>query len=363
MKKTLLIALLLTAGNLLAQTPISINQNDMPDAGDTLRVSMAAPALNFNLQSTGANHTWDFSSLQPVSQQVESFISVGSTGFTFQLFFNNQFLAPSTFSTIASPAQLPAQMAGLGVSNPVGFFRETSTQFHQTGWGGNLNGSDVPVTFNNVDVIYKFPLNYQTTSTSASDYEASAPGMGFLGHQQTRNNTADGWGTLITPFGTFEVLRVVSVIAATDTIFLNGQGIKIVQPLTREYKWLAKNTGALKMGIPVLQITTQEFQGAEVPSQVKYRDQYRNLTPMALEDNFAAKILAGPNPFSDELMILLPENTEVKITLFDALGREVRSATTSGREKMLPTSGLGKGIYFLTITDGKNTRVQKLVRN
>lgn len=209
MKKLLPLGLVCIALAAQAQTPIVINQNDMPDPGDTLRVSQTLTLTGNTYLQTGANQTWDFSNLVPLSQRVEKFLTVSSTGATNQLLFNNQLIFPNSYSSIAQELALPAIPGGLTLTDTYGFFRETSSQFRQTGYSGVLNGQTVPVAFTSPDVLYSFPMGYQGTDASASGYEINVPGTIYLAHQQIRDILADGWGTLITPFGTFETLRLV----------------------------------------------------------------------------------------------------------------------------------------------------------
>ena len=75
--------------------------------------------------------------------------------------------------------------------------------------------------------------------------------MGYYGQSGHRVNLVDGWGTLITPFGTFQTLRVISTIDAIDTVYNTSlsAGTNIPRPLKYEFKWLA--TGKK---IPVLNL-------------------------------------------------------------------------------------------------------------
>ncbi|MBL0072144.1 MAG: hypothetical protein IPP34_10195 [Bacteroidetes bacterium] len=69
-----LTALLFTTTIGLAQ--ITIDNNDMPSVGDTFRVSNGLISPTIDPVPTGASFTWDFSMLQPVSQDVDTFIDV-----------------------------------------------------------------------------------------------------------------------------------------------------------------------------------------------------------------------------------------------------------------------------------------------
>jgi hypothetical protein len=121
----------------------------------------------------------------------------------------------------------------------------------------------IPIALNNNDVIYRFPMNFGNTHTSSSDYDISVPGLPAVSYEQTRNTTVDGWGTLTTPYGTFQVLRTKSVIESRDII----AGITIPRIRRTEYKWIAKSEK-----IPILQMNTTTVIGIETVNEILFKD-------------------------------------------------------------------------------------------
>ena len=114
-------------------------------------------------------------------------------------------------------------------------------------------------------------------------------------------NHVDGWGTLITPFGTFNTLRVVSELTGKDSLFLDtlGFGFSFPRAKTREYKWLATNGK-----IPVLQINTNVNGANEVITSIRYRDIYRDLSVgiNSVYKNVDARIF--PNPSNGNMVTI-----------------------------------------------------------
>ena len=49
---------------------ITISRDDMPDAGDTIRISNALISNTFDPSQTGSDFNWDYSSLIPQTQVV-----------------------------------------------------------------------------------------------------------------------------------------------------------------------------------------------------------------------------------------------------------------------------------------------------
>ncbi|HKR06703.1 MAG TPA: T9SS type A sorting domain-containing protein [Bacteroidia bacterium] len=268
MKKIYLILLLLFV-NLISRAQISITQSDMPHPGDSARYTNAALNLFINYAATGANHTWDFHNLRAASQGLEQYQSVSSTNFVYALIYLNIPFNPNRATVASNTTEAPTNPL-IPLTNPYNFYFLNSSQYRQSGFGAEIAGFPVPIPFNNKDVIYNLPLNFGINDTSYSDWNINIPGTGFMGYSQTRINNADGWGTLITPSDTFDVLRVKTTRAQRDTFAVDSLGgFGIDRLLVNEYKWLAN--GEI---IPVMQITTQTIFGFEVVTDILFRDDF-----------------------------------------------------------------------------------------
>lgn len=362
---------LLVAGPARAQQPISLDQNDMPNVGDTLRLSLsAALASGPALSQAGPNQTWNYAGLRPTSQRVESYTTVAAAPFLLSLAFGQ--LGGVNQATIASRQALPAFLtqAGFPISDVYSFFRESAADYRQVGFGVVLSGVALPVTYQNQqaqDVVYRFPLTYTQQDSSFSDFVVNVPGVGYLRHRQRRVNRADGWGTLSTPFGTFAVLRVVSTLTTRDSVSLPGQAPFVVPAVTREYKWLGKG-----QGIPLLQVTTQVVAGRDVVTAVQYRDVYRRISgPLSVQGGSGnSPALAYPNPLpaATPLRLQVPTGSgPLSVVATDLAGRqlfrgELRAAATG--ETVVPAAWFGqfRGVALLRVSSGAGVVVQRIVR-
>ena len=72
---------------LSVEAQIVINEDDMPDVGDTVRLSTTYDFTGYNFEETGPDFTWDFTTLQPIIQRVDTFVSVRETPLVYQLIF------------------------------------------------------------------------------------------------------------------------------------------------------------------------------------------------------------------------------------------------------------------------------------
>lgn len=353
-----------------AQTAPVITADDMPVAGDTLRLSVAAtlPAGAPALTQVGENQTWNYAGLVPTSQRVEAYNSFASSAMGLQLFY---FGLGANKATLAMPQALPLP-AGVTLPVPVTntqeFFNLTANSFYSVGFGGVLNGTAVPVGYaSGNDVLYNFPTTYTSSMLSNSVVNISLPNTGFFSRKRQRINRADAWGTVTTPYGTFQALRVVTSLNDHDSVQVGvatGQGFTL--PLRREYKWLAKG-----QHVPVLTIITAEVAGVEQVTGVEYRDSYRRITaPLAARN---AALEAGFQPYPSPsavgtaLRVVVPAGAgPLTLTGADVLGRQLfsRALPAGATSTTLDAATLGSyhGVLLLTLRGEQGTATRRVVR-
>jgi len=362
MKK--LFTLLLLAIVIQGKSQITLTSADVPVSGDTIRLSVASPLSNVNFTQTGANFAWNFTTLVPDSQVVDSFLAVSSTGFTYSLYFSAFTGHPSNSAHKGVDLSI---IPGIPLTDAYNFYNKTSLKYEQVGLGATLSGIQVPVGYTNKDVIYNFPVNFNDADSSDSNFSISLTGTGSLYGNQHRVNHVDGWGSLQTPYGTFNVLRVVSEITAHDSVYLDtlSQGFGIDQPLTREYKWIGNNKR-----LPLLQVTTQEVLGVETITSIRYRDSVRVLPiPTGIDEIVSTNdIQLFPNPSKDNslLRFVSDANKSINISIVNLSGKEIQSknyfAKNGFNEFLLSSTNLSSGVYFVKINQAdKNVKTLRWV--
>ena len=369
---SLLLSITLLASTARAQTAPSITAADMPVAGDSLRLSQATPLLPASfppITRNGANRTWDYAGLVAVGQRVQRYNSFASSATGLQLLY----FQGANKASISTPAPLPA--VG-GAASPVTdvkeFFNLANNLFYSVGFGATVNGTALPVLYTrNYDVVYSLPVIF--TNDPVNDYflsnsiiAASVPGVGYLSRKRQRINRADAWGTLITPFGTFQTLRVVTSLADHDSVVvagMPGQGLDV--PLTREYKWLAKG-----IHVPVLTITTRALGGQEVITNVEYRDVYRRIIRLSTRDvTTNAGLTTSPNPSAvgSPLTLALPAGSGAfTVSATDLVGRVLFQRSFGGDARTVRLGaelfGSFRGVALLTIATSLGTATGRIVR-
>jgi len=318
-----------------AVAQITITSAEMPQASDTLRMSNATVFNPVDLTTTGPNQVWDFSSLQENSQVMWQYKNSSQTPYAFY-FFN-------------SYGRKIADTLGAGqlqFTDVYQFYRNTASEFTVRGTGFKYSILPLAGNYTDEDEVFFFPLNYGDRDSSTFDYQISLPAVGSYGSKGYRITEVDGWGSVTTPFGTFNALRTVAYIKAIDTVNIAGTGFA-VENNRREYKWLANNQRA-----PIVQVTGSEVFGAFVPTQTQYRDSWRRF---ALQ-NEEGTPSTSPLQFTiigQEIAVFTNFN-QGKLTLSDALGRIIHTTPVDASQSqvLLPVPSQ-LGVYVLSWQDSK----------
>ncbi|MCB0805420.1 MAG: T9SS type A sorting domain-containing protein [Bacteroidales bacterium] len=330
MKKfTFFFAGLALALSLKAQ--LTITQSDMPQAGDTIRLSTTIDLGLIDYETTGEGITWDFSSLMPLAQRVDSFVSVQQTPWVYQLVFFGA-------ANLAQPLQEFDQFPGFQVTDVYNFYKNSASDYRLSGYGVTLNSIPVPTKFGTADIIYHFPVNYDNLDSSQSSYQFAIPGLGYSGGWKKRINHADGWGTLITPFGSFETIRIKTEVTQYDSLHIDslGIGFPVYRQFT-EYKWLGND-----FGLPLCEITKEGLL-----TTVNYIDSARVLftnTETAIEPGQTISVY--PNPVSEHIYIAFGGRltSDAQVTIFNSTGKMVYS-------QAIPAYSLNQGAFTIKIDE------------
>lgn len=355
-KQHFLLMLLALGIMLPAYAQITISSSDMPAVGDTLRKSNSLDITGIDFTVTGAGYDWDFSELQPVFQTVDTFVSVSSVPFLYQLVF-----FPGVVANVAQKytgINLDT-LVGVSLTDPYRFFKNTSGFFTDVGFAFTINDIPVPLKFNSADVIYKFPLNFGHADSSVSGVSFGLPSVGYISIDRKRVNVVDGWGTLTTSYGTFDVLRLRSTVKETDSIYVDS--LQFGTALNRnyvEYKWLGTGYGQ-----PLLQAT---IEGPLIT--VAWLDSIAGTNvgikqPVALE----TRLSVAPNPMAGDATatVHLHRPEVVSMAIFDLSGKcvaEIFNGRLPSGQSVIPFANrLQPGMYLLRLATSEKLLTQKLI--
>lgn len=197
---------------------------------------------------------------------------------------------------------------------------------------------DVTVTYVNPLIEYKFPIAYLQQFDDTYEFNSVSASIGNTNETGQVSYTVDGYGTVITPTGTYpNVLRIKRMRTATQTI--PSVPAPIIATYTNEsYQWVSQTSG------PVFSFGINTFVllgNTNVTKTVSY------LVSEALStidlDSKKEEISVYPNPSADFITVISKEEIK-KFTLSSLDGKTVLSAESS---KNIDISKLPKGVYIL----------------
>ena len=344
---SLLLFLTLSFGS---SAQITITSSDMPSANDSIRMSSALNAMLFNFTQTDTNHTWDYSNLIPFKQRTEKYMSMNATPMLYRVLFFGK-------ANLASKRK-DVSILNINMTDGYNYYKNTSSKFKLVGYGASINGAPVPVVFKDAEVLYNFPLSYGRLDSNDSEWEVSVPGLGYMGQEKHRVNTVDGWGTIITPYGSFQCIRVKSEVHQVDTIFqtsLNA-GVKIPSNYT-EYIWLSKT-----IPFPILIARVPNF-GL---TTVEYADSVRQFVGIeeASTKTNQSELLIYPNPATNRVFIRVNnlDNLTSTLNIYNVQGKIVYQQVFTGNiNTYIECNELGSGLYMVRLQNEKQNITQKLI--
>ncbi len=360
MMKLLVLFLLSLTG--LAFGQITLTDQHFSGANESFVISTTTdPTIDYS--TTGANATWNFSSLVATGQKGYITKPMTSAALYSQLIFGS--FAPLAYKAtyFASTTDLP--LAQLTTALPVSiedismFTKKTATAINSVGFELLINGQGIAVKSDTIEKRYALPLNFGDTYNSRG---YTALDMNPIYNAQwrqhrSRSSVVDGYGTITTPFGSFSALRIKHEITENDSIYLalggtTGFWLPLPIPVAYEYEWRA-----VEEKEPVLLIKTSVTLGTETVTAIEYRDQFLGLG--IAENNVEVSI--GPNPANEQLNVLAAATIE-QWSLLNSDGQVVRSASHASNSLAIDLSTFAAGQYHLVLVTAKGISYQKFVK-
>ncbi len=335
----ILLSLLLLSFSCSLYGQITLNRSHFPQSGDSMRVSNApTTGMADRVQNTGPNQNWDFRDLQSNSQEVLYYQSSLQTPYFFYFFntFGNKL--------VDSIDLVVTQLTLL-----YNFFGANNNKFSTRGLGFSVQGLPLPANYTDEDEIYHFPLNYGRRDSTTFAFAASLPTLGDYKNSGWRRTEVDGWGTIQTPYGSFECLRLKSTVFTRDSLNFQGFNLGLPARTTVEYKWLAKEEK-----VPILEITGTQLLNTFTPTTVRYRDRLPPVIPAASSGD-PLGLQLYPVPAHDKLFLRIhPTNPLQRIMIFDSFGKLVHD------DNSFPAAGLdltywSDGVYVAHLITEKLT--------
>jgi hypothetical protein len=349
-----------------ANSQITIVASDFAHGGDTVRMSQTFDN-GYDYQTTGPAQTWDFSMLTPSSQKLKDFRAMTGApifvAFTFGAMADPAYQANYYIESNDLPIDQITQILPVTITDIFSYTRFPGTGLAVNSIGYSMSvdfgsgATSIPFQSDTIEKRYVLPLNYNNTYNSRGytniDFN---PFYNAIWRQyRQRNSIVDGYGTITTPYGIFNALRVKHEIVETDSIFMElpfigGTWIPLDLPLTREYEWWTNGEKE-----PILKFVTQEILGNEAVTAIEYRDIYRGLDAGINENGM--EISVYPNPVTD--IINISTNFQVDVVrIYSFEGKEVKQFNGYAQSQLsIDLNSLVPGTYILEAEgNGKTLR-------
>jgi PKD repeat protein len=218
---------------------ISLNQSDIPTAGSAV-IMAEASTTGVSPGSAGSNQTWDFSALDTI--QIDT-------------------------TTYITPAEAPNSddfpMTNLVSYNQGGYFYNYVTSSALWGLGGAIDfaepGNFVSIYFDPMSKQMVFPTTYGTTFSDSTNIDIiieDPEGAFRTKTVQKSEFEVDGYGTVITPSGSFDALRMVVKRESIDSTWfeLFGEWMLISSATSNDttYNFLAEESHGTLVSMEIL---------------------------------------------------------------------------------------------------------------
>ncbi len=317
MKKHYLITiiLILFVVGVTAQPVITYNGN-APQIGDHIYTSAVPYGSSFDPGPAGGNQNWDFSNVQSIISEEEIVVDPASTP--------NAADFPEATIAFTDPDNLIFSYSQI----------TSSAMFHLGNDQGS--GSVFPYTDSRKEMQYPFSYN----DTYSDTYSFTYPSALMLIHESgTITATADAWGSVKTPAGTYNsTLRVKKVMVYTDSVWNTGGDLMSVNTDTfTSYEWYSATSHYFVLGIGV------DSDGA---SSIAWTS-----SANGIKDNpLLSQINVFPNPADNIINVKIAEgiSEDMIIDLFSSSGKVLKPLTKTGnRQFSADISRLPSGVYFL----------------
>lgn len=342
---------------------ITISVTDFADGGDTVRMSTTTD-LAIDFTSTGPNSVWDYSQLVPETQVLKDFRDMSSAS-TFVQFMFGVFAAPAYQATNfkASTAIPLDQISGLlpvNITDVYEFSQNNPTMITSVGYALSIDGNEIPFKSDTIETRYELPLSYGDTYTSKgyTNLDMNPIYNGIWRQYRKRTSEVDGWGTITTPYGTFNAIRIDHFIEETDSLYIDAFGtgfwLELPIPDAHVYEWWTNGEKE-----PILRVNTSLVLGNETPTSVEYRDINRGLAEL---DELDLDLSLFPNPTQEELNVSgLTRPTLYSI--YDASGSLIETRQILPSNPMISVINLQPGAYSLVFQNGPKSKIHPFIKN
>ena len=345
-KQLLLFSTVIGAFTTTAQ--ITITSADITTAGNTLyQNNDTMPTVSIG--NSGTSQTWNLSALNNHLQDTMHFMNPAGL--------------PGASSFPSSNLGIKMKQQGQNVNL---FANISSSNLNALGFYATIDIAGNPasgaIKNNPAEIITNFPATYNTNfnNTYVSKgtlYYGYDPGIGFtidsvrLVSHVTKTVTFDGWGSVTTPLGTYNALRVETLKWNTDTLsaynsFTGWFDVQNSMDSSKTYDWWANGVGFNLVSVTVDWVTENATRATWLPS----------LPTVGINESADLEsINVYPNPAQNVLTFNVDASKAQSIQVYDITGKIVNAYSISVNNQQIDVTGLANGIYNYSVVGKNNT--------
>lgn len=341
MKKFTILLIVLFAFSLNAQ--ITINSNDLVGIGKVIEEAYDwSPDASIKPGQAGGNKTWDFSNLS--ADETSTILTTNPAWTPYGMFFPNSNLAfYSNDDSVYIYMEInPSQFNMMGMFTTV------------------LDSIELPIIYDPPIVIAEFPVQYMNQKDNQASFEFMAP-ISVTGIDSAKLKMdviseieVDAWGTITTPLGTFDALRIYTYEEAYDSIWFKAGGYwsfwTASKDVTDSYAWWTDDDAA---GFQLVEMSYYAAQDSVADVT------FLNATPtQSLEKKHLTSILnIYPNPADNYINFDYKNESIAAIKIFDNTGRLIMSKILQPNEiNKFTIEKYQSGVYFYNLI-GENGEI------
>ena len=309
---------------------ITLTTANNPVVGENYSYNTIIPNI-FDGGDSGANVTWDFSNIAGASNSI------------------SEIKDPATFpnGNLFPNSNIGVTTAGL---NSESYYYSSDVAM---GFYGAIS-ANTRIIYTDPQDWVRYPMTYLDNYTDT--FDGTVETTALFNRGGTAEVTADAYGTLITPSGTFtNVLRVHTYMDYGDEF----NGAPLIDYTETRYLWYDVETG-----FPLMTYSDLESYTLSVFSL-----SYLDATPLSVRSPLAKEIQLSvfPNPATDWLNIdySLSNQSQVAVSVVNLLGKEVIQISNAmeslgAHQAQIEVSELARGIYFVKMIVGNEIATHKV---
>jgi len=341
-----MLPLLLSAQLLNAQ--IVLNNNDLPKTGDAQISIMVDSIQSISILpgEKGENVFWDFGTLSGKESDVQKWISASSA-----TNYSKFPLAILAINKECTKVHSHVTHTDIETCKHDFYIKNDDGLFY---YGSDVQGISKYSIPRPIFPILKYGDSIKNESRLI--YYSSGYTQKVL--HVTGYSKADAWGTIKTPAGTVNTIRIFTSETVYDSIYADGSAIlKSKTEGNYYYNWYAR-----ELGFPVLQISKGILTQNSNYQTVEYASKLKSVTTGIEEVPENLKfVTVYPNPFNDKATLKIHQDfngEEYTLLMFDIYGRIILKKENKIESRMIiERRNMEQGTYFYQLMN-KNFNIK-----